>query len=126
MEVLAANGIPYVQLTGREERMAAALSASLVSGKPAVARVSLVDRAAHHGELRLSAMAEALGSLLEEFLPAAVSVCRADRRRLILTTDHGLSLSDGRLSHGGGGLFERAILRVTWNPIANSAAPTRR
>lgn len=65
-------------------------------------------------------------SEVEELLPAAVSVCRADRRRVILTTDHGLSLSDGRLSHGGGGPFERAILRATWDPTANSAAPTRR
>jgi hypothetical protein len=124
MEVLAANGIPYVQLTGREEKMAATLSASLVAGKPCVVRVSLVDRAAHHGELRLSTMAEALGSLLEEILPAAVSVCRTDGRHLILTTDHGLSFSDGGLSHGSGGLFERAILRATWNPMAN--APTLR
>jgi hypothetical protein len=126
MEVLAANGIPYVQLTGREEKIAAALSASLVAGKPGVMRVSLVDRAAHHGELRLSAMAEALGSLLDAVLPAAVSLCRTDGRHLILTTDHGLSLSDGRLSHGSGGLFERAILRATWNPMANGAAPTLR
>jgi hypothetical protein len=124
IEVLAANGIPYVQLTGREERIAAALSASLVAGKPGVVRVSLVDRAAHHGELRLSVMAATLGSLLEEILPAAVSLCRTDGRHLILTTDHGLSLSDGGLSHGSGGLFERAILRATWNPMAN--APTQR
>ncbi|MGA2977666.1 MAG: DUF6079 family protein [Spirochaetia bacterium] len=124
VDVLAANGIPYIQLTGREEKLSATLSASIVTDKPAVARVSLVDRAAHHGELRLSGMQGALGSLLEELLPAAVFLCRADARRLILTTDHGLSLSGGRLSHGGGGLFEQAILRAAWDPVANGAEST--
>jgi hypothetical protein len=120
LEVLAANGVPYVQYSGREENLAATLNASLTdatsSARPAIVRIALVDRAAHRGELRLSAMAEAFGSLLELQLPGVVALCRAEGRPLVLTADHGLSLARGRLTHGGGGVFERAICRIAWTP----------
>lgn len=125
VEVLAANGIPYVQPTGREERLSAMLAGTLVSGKPLVMRVSLVDRAAHQGAMRLSGMAEALTGLLGQLLPAAASACRAGGRPLVLTTDHGLTLTGGRLSHGAGGLFEQAVLRVAWSPTAGARNPAR-
>ncbi|MGA2613680.1 MAG: DUF6079 family protein [Spirochaetia bacterium] len=118
LDVLAANGIPYVQLSGREENLAAALSGGLSAarspGQAAVARIALVDRAAHRGELRLGAMAEALASLLEQRLAEVVSLCQSEGKPLVLTADHGLSLVGGRLTHGGGGVYERAICRITW------------
>ena len=120
LDVLAANGIPYVQLSGREENLAAALSGGLSAtrspGQAAVARIALVDRAAHRGELRLGAMGEALASLLEQRLAEVVSLCQSEGKPLVLTADHGLSLVGGRLTHGGGGVFERAICRITWRP----------
>jgi hypothetical protein len=122
LEVLAANGIPYVQFSGREENLAAglagSLSASASPGRAAVVRIALADRAAHRGELRLSAMAEAFAGLLERQLPGVVALCRAEGRPLVLTADHGLSLAGGRLAHGGGGVFERAICRIVWTPPA--------
>ncbi len=80
LEVLVANGIPYVQYSGREENLADALSGALTDapppGRPVIVRIALVDRAAHRAELRLSAMAEAFGSLLEQRLPGIVTLCR--------------------------------------------------
>jgi len=135
LEVLSANGIPYVQYGGREENLAAALAGSLSAasspGRPTVARIALVDRAAHRGELRLAAMTEAFASLLEQRLPGVVALCRSEGRPLVLAADHGLSLVGGRLTHGGGksaeyvggksaeyvgGVFERAICRIVWTP----------
>jgi Family of unknown function (DUF6079) len=128
LEVLASNGIPYVQYSGREENLAAALAGSLSAasspGRPAVARIALVDRAAHRGELRLGAMAEAFAGLLQQQLPGVVARCQSESRPLVLTADHGLSLVGGRLTHGeggkpagyGGGVFERTICRIVWIP----------
>ena len=85
LEVLVANGIPYVQYSGREENLADALSGALTDapppGRPVIVRIALVDRAAHRAELRLSAMAEAFGSLLEQRLPGIVTLCRTREGR---------------------------------------------
>jgi hypothetical protein len=40
--------------------------------------------------------------------------CRGQKRPLVLTTDHGLSLSRDGLSHGRGGAYERLIFRARW------------
>jgi hypothetical protein len=61
-------------------------------------------------------MADAFGSLLDELLPAAAALCAEEARALVLTSDHGLSLEGGRLTHGTGGVFERAVARVWWTP----------
>jgi hypothetical protein len=118
LEVLAANRIPYVQLSGREENLAAALAGSLFAtpspGGAAVARIALVDRAAHRGELGLSSMNQTFATLLEQRLPGVVSLCQSEGRPLVLTADHGLSLVGGRLMHGGGGVFERVVCRIVW------------
>ena len=121
LEVLAANGIPYVQLSGREENLAAVLAGSLSvapsPGRPAVGRIALVDRAAHRGELGLGAMAKTFANLLDQRLPGVVSLCQSEGRPLVLTADHGLSLVGGKLMHGGGGVFERVVCRIVWRSI---------
>ena len=80
--------------------------------KSAVIRISLVDEGAHSALLRLAEMPLAVCRFLENELPRLKKICTAQKRRLILTTDHGLSLTKTGLSHGGGGVFERAIFRV--------------
>jgi len=47
-------------------------------------------------------------------LPAVLRECSRRKRPLILTTDHGLSLSRDGLSHGRGGAYERLIFRARW------------
>jgi hypothetical protein len=32
----------------------------------------------------------------------------------VLTADHGLSWTNGKLFHGKGGVFEEAVLKVEW------------
>ena len=77
-------------------------------------RISLVDEGAHDGLLRLAEMPAAVCRFLENELPGLKKICAAQKRRLILTADHGLSLTRTGLSHGKGGVFERAIFRVEW------------
>jgi len=87
--------------------------------KAAVVRISLVDEGAHAGVLRLAEMPAAVCRFLENELPGMKKICAAQKRRLILTADHGLSLhglslTRTGLSHGKGGVLERAIFRVEW------------
>jgi hypothetical protein len=82
--------------------------------KPAIIRVSQVDDAAHGALLRLNEMPQAVCRFLEKELPRPQDICVKQNRQLIVTTDHGLSLTRTGLSHGKGGVYERAIFRVEW------------
>jgi len=82
--------------------------------KPAIIRVSKVDDAAHDILLRLNEMPQAVCRFLEKELPRLQNICVKQNRRLIVTTDHGLSLTRTGLSHGKGGVYERAIFRAEW------------
>jgi hypothetical protein len=42
-------------------------------------------------------------------------ICTMQKRRLVVTTDHGFSLTRTGLSHGKGGVFERAVFRAEWD-----------
>ena len=77
-------------------------------------RSAALDEGAHGAQLRLTEMPGAICSFLEKELPRLQEICAAHEHRLILTTDHGLSLTPGGLSHGKGGVFERAVFRVEW------------
>jgi len=82
--------------------------------KPAIIRVSQVDDAAHGALLRLNEMPRAVCRFLKKELPRLQDICVKQNRRLIVTTDHGLSLTRTGLSHGKGGVYERAIFRAEW------------
>ena len=78
-------------------------------------RLDALDRGAHQGAYKLADMAARLRHLLETKLPALHGFCRPVKRELIMTTDHGLSLTAEALSHGQGGVYERAIFRAHWS-----------
>jgi hypothetical protein len=115
LEALEARGIPYLLLKPREEEDLENLLDSLPSDKAAVIRLGTLDRGAHQGAYKLADMAVRLRHLLETKLPALHRFCRQGERELILTTDHGLSLTAAALSHGQGGVYERAIFRARWS-----------
>ena len=115
LEALEARGVPYLLPRAREEEEPERLLGPRPPGKAMVVRLGTLDREAHQGAFTLAQMAEKLRHLLETRLPALHDECLQDGRRLILTTDHGLSLSAGALSHGAGGVYERAIFRACWS-----------
>lgn len=106
--------IPYHHLKGDEFHGATDILPPFASDKPVVIRVSLIDKGAHTTLLRLSEMPSALCKFIETELPRFQKICNQQKRGLILTTDHGLSLTRTGISHGGGGVFERAVFRVEW------------
>jgi len=114
VESLEARGILYLQRSGREAEQLADWLQPLPAGRAAVIRLGGLDRDAHQGSLKLAEMAAILRHLLERQLPDLLRFCRQQGRPLVLTTDHGLSLAFGHLSHGRGGVYERAIFRASW------------
>ncbi len=114
LDELAARKIPYHQMAGDEiETMADRLPAPKAD-QAMVIRVGMIDQGAHTGRLRLEEMPGVVTEFLKRELPWLQQVCRAQSRRLILTTDHGLSVTARGLSHGRGGVFETAIFRTTF------------
>ncbi len=116
MDEFGSRDIPYYHLKGNEIHGLEDLVPPFAPDKAAVIRISLVDEGAHAAVLRLAEMPVAVCRFLENELPRLQKICAAQKRRLILTADHGLSLTRTGLSHGKGGVFERAIFRVEWEP----------
>ena len=114
VEEFALRDILYFNLSGDEEHSLIDHVLPLDSGKCAVIRLALIDRAAHSGELRLADMAGILKNIIEKELPSFCRLCKEQKRPLILTTDHGLSLTRDGLKHGKGGAYERTIFRAEW------------
>lgn len=114
MDEFSSRDIPYHHLKGNEIHGLGDLVPPFAPDKPAVIRISLVDEGAHAALLRLAEMPVAVCRFLENELPRLNKICAAQKRRLILTADHGLSLTRTGLSHGQGGVFERAIFCVEW------------
>ncbi|MBI5369330.1 MAG: hypothetical protein HZA54_20005 [Planctomycetes bacterium] len=113
-EEFAARGVQYVNLEGHEARPLADLLPEPPRDRAAVVRLARLDAAGHAGVLALGDMPEALRCFLERQLPGLVRAARARGRRFVMTTDHGLSLTRKGLTHGRGGVFERAIYRRVW------------
>ena len=114
MESLDARDIPYLQLTGMEEQALSDRLESTLPDKAAVIHLNILDRGAHRGAFKLVEMTALLESLLARELPALYRLCKNRKRALIVTTDHGFSLKADGLSHGSGGVYERAIFRAAW------------
>ena len=110
----AVREIAYYQVKGNEEEPLMTLMPELSDGVPSVIRVSLIDQGAHSAFLRLHEMPEAASRFINNEIPSFVKMCEAGGRKLILTTDHGLSLTRGGLCHGKGGVFENIIFRAEW------------
>jgi hypothetical protein len=115
-EQLAARGVPLLTLKGSEELSLKDRLLPLDPDRPSVVRLTLFDKAAHLQTLRLSEMAVILRDILVRDLPPVLRACAQQGRTLILTADHGLSLTRKGLSHGRGGVYERTIFRGTWPP----------
>lgn len=113
---LDSRGIPYRSLSGDEAGELLDLAGPLRAGTAAVIRIAVLDRRAHTGEASLLDLAEHLDGFLARRMEALLGACRSQGRPLVLTTDHGLSLARGRLVHGKGGPYERAIFRLEWAP----------
>jgi hypothetical protein len=113
-EQLWLRDMPLLTLKGTEEISLKERLLPLAEGRPVIARLTFFDQAAHARKLRLSEMAAVLGEIVGRDLPAVLRECRRQKRPLILTTDHGLSLSRDGLSHGRGGAYERLIFRARW------------
>jgi hypothetical protein len=115
VEAFASRDVIYYNLSGDEEHGLINHVQSLPPGKPAVVRLSILDRGIHSGELSLGDMPAVLRKLVEHDIKGLCTFCAGQGRDLILTTDHGLSLEGGRLFHGKGGVYERAIFRAVWH-----------
>lgn len=115
VDELAARGVPYVQVSGHEPHaLADALPAS-AAATGAVVRVNAFDRGSHEGALSLPGMPAAVAALCTRHLVPLAEACRQRGQRLVLTTDHGLSFTEGRAGHGRGRAFERTVFRLTWD-----------
>ena len=114
IDELAARDIAYHHIHGNEIYGMFDLLPPLSDEKPTVIKAALIDEGAHGERLRLAEMPGVLGRFMENELPGLIKLCKEKNRRLILTTDHGFSLTDKGLSHGGGGVFERAVFRAQW------------
>ncbi|MDD2708599.1 MAG: DUF6079 family protein [Verrucomicrobiae bacterium] len=115
-EELSRREVPYCRFDGLE-------TASIAEDLPApsvqrlmVIHLAALDRDAHRGEARLDEQAGRAEQLLRRQLPGLIAFARRHSRPLLLTTDHGLSWDTRGLTHGKGGVFERAIFRVEFAP----------
>jgi hypothetical protein len=106
-----ARDIDYHQVKGDEAHGLAELLPEFARDKPAVIRISRIDDAAHASRIRLAQMPAEIAVFLNTELPHLLRIAATQKRQVIVTTDHGLSLTRTGLSHGTGGVFERAIFR---------------
>lgn len=113
-DALPANGILYEHLSGFEAQDIADLVPDGSAG-PAVVRIALLDSGAHAGNIRLQDMPSRLADYLRRQIAAYRHHCLLAGRDFMLTTDHGVTWDKGRLHHGGGGVYERAIFQASWH-----------
>lgn len=107
----AARGIDYGTIRGDEERKWSDIIPLPAGNGLQLVRVSLFDSQAHAGTMLLESMAPTLAILLTKNLPSLIELYRKHGRKLIITTDHGLSFNAKGLQHGSGGVFEKVIFQ---------------
>ncbi len=112
---LAARGIDYGTIRGDEERKWSDIVPLPLQGGIQLIRLSLFDSQVHAGTMSLEDMAPTLTNLLTKNLPSFIELCKEKQRKLIITTDHGLTFSAKGLQHGSGGVYEKAIFRFAMN-----------
>ncbi|MBN2440354.1 MAG: hypothetical protein JXJ04_03385 [Spirochaetales bacterium] len=106
--------IHYYSLKGNEEQTLPDHILPLPA-QSIVIRLNMIDRAGHEGRLRLKEMAASLKTLMHTEIYKIFTLCKQEKRRLIMTVDHGFSLGKKGLSHGNNGVFERIIPYVEWH-----------
>jgi len=117
-DILPARGVDYFTVKGSEKAPLTDLCA-FSAGRAAVVRINAFDRAAHgKGGMRLHDMPAALAAMLNRHIRPLAALCAAQKRRLIVTADHGVSWNGETLSHGKGDVFEEAVF--TASPAASS------
>jgi hypothetical protein len=114
LDEFSSRNISCHQLKGNELHGMKELLPAFPPDQPVVIRISMVDAGAHAAILRLSEMSGTVSEFLESELPRLIRISSDQKRRLVVTTDHGLSITRTGMSHGKGGVFERAIFRVEW------------
>jgi hypothetical protein len=114
LDEFAAIGARYHTITGDEQHPLVDLIPPLEQSVACVVRINLLDSAAHGLKFPLHQFPATLGTLLSRHLPGMIAQCNKQKRRFVLTADHGLSWTAGTLSHGKGGVFEEAVPRVEW------------
>jgi tetratricopeptide (TPR) repeat protein len=70
-----------------------------------------LSAAARRGDQWLAQMPAVIAGFLNAELPRLLKIAATQKRRFIITTDHGLSLTRSGLSHGAGGVYEQAVFR---------------
>ena len=114
LDEFASRQIPYHQIAGDETEAMIDRLPDFAPDCPVIIRAGMVDTGAHAGRLRLEEMPTVVTEFLKRELPWLKKICREQKRRLVITTDHGLSLTTKGLTHGRGGVFERTIFRMTF------------
>jgi len=54
----------------------------------------------------------AISAIIISCLPISQAFDHKEKREVIVTTDHGLSLTNKGLSHGNGGVFEEVVFKI--------------
>jgi hypothetical protein len=106
-----AQGIDYGTIRGDEERKWSDMIPLHIENRLQLIRLSLFDSQAHAGTMLLEDMAPTLANLLIKNIPSLIELCRNYKRKLIITTDHGLSFDAKGLKHGSGGVYEKVIFQ---------------
>ena len=112
VEMFNARDIPYHNLKGNETFSIIKNVLPFPEDKPVVIRLSIIDRAAHDKGMHLSEMVVVLRKLFEGAIKEFYKICDKEKREIIVTTDHGLSLTNKGLSHGNTGVFEEVVFRI--------------
>jgi len=110
----SARSIAYHLLSGDEAHSALNLLPPLPADRPAVVRFGAIDKAAHTAGARLVDLPELVRAVVARHVPDLLEYCTKAKRRLVFTTDHGMSFTKRKLSHGRGGVFECAVMRLEW------------
>ncbi len=113
VEVFQERKGEYVTVSGDEEVSLLDLIPAERTDGTLLVRVAIMDREAHSGARSLVNLASYLENTLRRQLPPLVEHCKAKNRRLVITTDHGMSYEEGSLTHGAGGVFEEAVFRLS-------------
>ena len=108
---LQEKNIRYENFSGCEYEELSAMMKPLEDEQSLVVRLAVFDKASHSGYLKLHEMPEVLNLIIRRQLAAFVKSYLAKGYEVIITADHGMSLKNGRLSHGDGGVFEEAVFR---------------
>lgn len=116
-DVFASRGIAYQHFEGNESRTLTDMIPVVLQERPGIVRLRVFDRSAHRGSMRLHDMPQVFGNILERQLVPMIQTYLANKKKVVLTSDHGLSFFYGQLGHGEGGVYEQAIFRGEWEPV---------